>query len=338
MKTCFTILLMLCSAALFAQSAEKLYGNWIKVKTIYKDGGELNDYDLIKYNYTKFSFGKPDKCIIALSYDQWGEPVHFMLGYDELFIKNDNEFVLNQLRIEKFSADTLILVQQNNGSWDDPACIKFYYVPESAYQKANPLTADDIVSVKGNDTLYKASEKLYAGFNGEASFHMLEQSALGNLHGETPLKNHFLATFIINKDGTADSLKIVEGINPDFDKQYIKTFLKLKNHWVHATHNGKAVSVQMKDEFRYLSSAPDFFDRAKPGTLADEEMKIGNYDLAIINYTKAIKSSPYPGDYYYKRAFCYLATNNAADACTDLQKAKELGTYAANGLIKRFCH
>lgn len=338
MRSFFTILLMLCGVALFAQSNEKLYGKWVKVRTIYKDGSELYDSDLAKYDYTKFIFSKPNKCTIALRYDHWGAPVNFSVSTNILQIENDKGFIMNQLYVEKLSADTLVLIQQNNGTWDAPDCIKFYYVPESEFQKAGVLEVEDVVRAKGPDTLFNASERIYADFNGDMSFHYLEQNSLGDLHSESPIKTRFLATFIVNKDGVADSLKIIEGINPNYDRQYVKTFLKYKNRWSPAIRNGKPVSVQMKDEFRYLSSAPDFFDRAKPGTLADEEMKTGNYDLAIVNYTKAIKSSPYSGDYYYKRAFCYLAINNAADACTDLQKAKELGTYAANGLIKRFCH
>jgi tetratricopeptide (TPR) repeat protein len=337
MKPLFTLLLLLSGITLFAQSNEKIYGNWVKVRTIYKDGTELYDNDLSKYSYTKLVLAKPNKCTIVLKYDQWGGAVRFSVSADILQFETAKGFIMNQLRIEKLTADTMVLVQQNNDSWDDPACVKLYYVPEGAFQKAEKLTAEDVVRVRDKDTLFNASEKVYANFNSETSFHQLEQTSLGDLHSEAPIKTRFFATFIIDKNGVADSLKIIEGVNPDFDKQYIKTFSKYKTRWIAPIRNGKPVSVQMKDEFRFGTFAPDMLGQMSPGPNADAAMKRGDYDLAIINYTKALKFTSYVGEYYYKRAFCYLAKGNATDACTDLQKAKELGTYSANGLIKRFC-
>jgi tetratricopeptide (TPR) repeat protein len=244
-------------------------------------------------------------------------------------------FEMNEFFIEKLTSDELVLIQKSNSGFDSPDCLRYYYITENAYQRSIPLTANDIVSVRGKDTVYRASAKIYAAYKGEIGFHDLVAKAVEGLHDARPLNNHFLATFIVNKAGMADSLHIVEGINPEYDKQYIKTFNKLKNNWLPATYNGKIVDVQMSDETKFIASEkyPIFDKFSKLGNKAMDQQE---YAVAVFNFGKALNSYA-AGEIYYKRALCQSVLGNKDEACKDLQKAKDEGYSAAAGLMAKIC-
>lgn len=335
MKFYFTFLILFACLTSAAQLNTKLYGNWIKTKVTYKDGQELTDDNILKYDYLKYSFSKPNKASIALSFDSGNDNLTYEVSSDVLLIKNAMGFEMNEFFIEKLTNDELVLIQRSNTGFDSPDCLRYYYITENAYQRSIPLTANDIVSAKGKDTVYKASVKIYATYKGETRFHDIVSKAVAGLHDARPLNHHFLATFIVSKAGIADSLHIVEGINPQYDKLYIKTFNKLKNNWLPATYNGKAVDVQMFDETKFIASEKyPVFD--KFSKLGDEAMSKEEYDVAIFYFAKALDAYA-AGEVYYKRALCHSVLGNKDKACEDVQKAKDNGYSAAAGLMAKIC-
>jgi tetratricopeptide (TPR) repeat protein len=335
MKYCFISLLLLIALTSAAQSNTPFYGNWIKTRVTYRDGQELTDDNSLKYDYLRYSFEKPDKLWLAFAYHAKGSTFKYSFSGNTLQVENSAGFIMNHFWVEKITRDSLIMVQELNGGFDNPNCFRYYFVAEALYQKAIPLKPKDIVAVRAGDTIYRASPKIYAGFTGDKGFHDIVTEALSGLHDQAPLNNHFLATFIVNKMGEADSLHIVAGINPAYDKQFTKTFNKYKKSWIPAKYHGKAVSVQMTDETNYIPSEkfPVF---QKFLALGEKAMANGEYAIAVFNFGKALNAYP-SGDVYYKRALCESVLKNGEDACRDLQSAEDSGYSAATGLLAKIC-
>jgi tetratricopeptide (TPR) repeat protein len=330
MKFYSTLLMLLLCLTAMAQNNAMFYGSWVKAKVTYKDGRELTDDNILKYEYLKYDFTAPDKVYLAYKYDYKGSgPFNYSIKGNILQIG------ANHLLIEKITKDSIILLQEGNYGFDSPDCLRFYFTSESVYQKSIPLRAGDLISVHGTDTIYRASEKIHAGFTDNVGFRELVSNAVRGLQARTPINDHFLATFIINKQGEADSLHIIKGINADYDKQFIKVFNKAKKRWIPAIYNGKIVSIQMKQEV-YFTPYEKYFVYQRYLNLGIDAMYNGDYTLALFNFNKALKNYA-QGDLYYKIALCQIILGNVNEACNSMLKSEELDYTPATGLIKKYC-
>jgi hypothetical protein len=336
MKYLLTAIFSFFYFTLFAQiNTSRLYGSWVKCKATYKDGTFLPDDSPVKYTYIKYSFSKPNIFNISISYHDREKDLSFLIDNGDLTIKSPEGYVINSLRIESLG-DTLVLLQRGQNGFDDPTCIKYYFVPETVYQNAINLKADDIRSVIGGDTIYRESPKIYANYKGE-SFQQYIYSGISesiSMHNRTA---HFVASFIVSKTGAADSLKILESVDPDFDKRFIKVFNRAKKDWTPAVFNGKFVNVQMMIELKYSTSAtviPSYLSAEKANTAYNNK----NYDMAIYYYNKALDSDPSDKDNLFKRGMCLMFLGNMRGACDDWNKAKSLGSNAAiDAVVEKYC-
>jgi len=59
------------------------------------------------------------------------------------------------------------------------------------------------------------------------------------------------------------------------------------------------------------------------------------YDLAIQDYTKAIKIDPRDGDVYFNRGLAHLALEQKDLALSDFKKAFQLGQKQAEAYLKQ---
>jgi len=313
-----------------AQDNTKFYGNWVRTRVTYKDGRELTDDNTQKYEYLRYNFTAPDKAYLAYKYDYRGSgPYNYSINGKIL------QLGASHLLIEKITKDSIIMVQESNYGFDSPDCLRFYFTSEPVYQKAIPLRKDDLISVHGTDTIYRASEKIYAGFIDNSGFRTMVSDAVRGLQAQTPINDHFLATFIINKQGEADSLHIIKGINADYDKQFIRVFNKAKKRWIPAVYNGKVVSVQMKQEV-YFTPIEKYSVYQRYLNLGNDAMYKGDYTLALFNFNKALKNYA-QGDLYYKMALCQIMLGNINEACDSMLKSEALDYTAATGLMRKYC-
>jgi hypothetical protein len=330
MRLLLTLALVFTYLTSIAQTKNLLYGNWIKTRLTYQNGKELNDDDTRKFEYLKFSFTHDSKFSLAYNYDYRGDSFPFVLNGDTL------QYGANLVHIDKLTKDSLIFTQWINDKFDNPNCLKYYFAAELVYQKAISLTANDVVSVNQTDTLYRASEKIYAGFKDYEGFRQLASTALKDLQKQTPINTHFLAVYTINKAGEAENLKIMNGINPDFDKQFTRLFEKNKKNWTPAFYNGKAVKVQMKAEL-YFTDFSKYSVYQRYAQLGTDAMYKGDFNLALFNFDKALKNYA-EGDLYYKMALCQIMLGNIDEACSDMLKSEALDYTAATGLKRKYCH
>jgi tetratricopeptide (TPR) repeat protein len=338
MRQILILLLILSCSSLFAQTGKsQLMGSWIKSKVEYKDGEELPDGEALKYSYLRYHFEAPNKAYVALAYNDRGTAMTFHTNSNVLELKNSFGFVSNSFLVEKQSADELVLLQMAQGGFESPDCLRYYFVSEESFQKSIALKPSDILSINGTDTLYDSSPRVYARYKGDSSFHDYLTANIPAYKGVVASDNFFLATFIIRKSGEVDSLQVLEGISPTFDKQFVKAFNKAKGKWQPATIGGRSVDVRMQEQFRFVSS-DNFLPSYDYSNKGKEAMRAKEYLKAIHYFDRGLEKLPTNSDMLYQRAVCKLQLGNRIAACEDLQKVKALGKKTADVLIEKTCN
>lgn len=331
---CFLLLIINVKAQV---SSSSLQGSWIKTNVTFKNGAAVPDYEIVKSGYLRYTFKKPELISMCISYQSEETQMNFALTENVLDIKNPNGYITNGFLVEKATADELVLLQNEQGRFESPSCLRFYFIPEVKYQKSIPLSVNDIMSIKDNDTVFKVSEKIYPRYNGSVGLHDYLRSNIPEYENVSSTNAHLVATFIVNKNGVADSLHILQSINPSFDKQFVKAFNKVKKNWQPALHNNKPVAVQMTEEFRFVSSAtllPSYDYNNK----AMNAFNKGQFDQALYYYDMALKSLPNDVENLYQRAVCKIALGNKTSACEDLKLVKKSGSTLADLLIEKNCN
>jgi tetratricopeptide (TPR) repeat protein len=321
----------------FAQiNPKNIYGTWVTSHITYRDGSELSDDNSLKYIYVKYTFSNAGKVNIATIYFEQGPDRLYEIDHDILSIKSSAGGLMNSYQIESLK-DTLILLQQGANGFDDPEALKFYFVPEAIYQKSLPLKADDIFTVKDRDTIYRQSRKIYASYKGEG-FQSYIYTGIKDHISMDGRAGHLAATFIVSKTGVADSVRILEGINDEFNSRFIKVFTKAKKDWKPALLNGKPVPVRMQIDLRYSTSAtviPSYMAERK----AREAFYNKDYEIAIYYYDRALSTTPTDKESLYQRGMCKMLLGNKTAACEDWNKAKALGSSTTiDAMIEKYCH
>lgn len=337
MRLTITVFFILLSPLIYGQlSNQSLRGNWIKTSVTYKNGQQLSDEQTIKSEYIKYIFSNPNGLSISFAFKYKGTRMTYDLTGNLLEIKNSYGYLTNSFLVEKVNDRELVLLQKGQESFDEPNCLRYSFIREATYQQASTLTSNDVVSVKEKDTLFKASAKMYAVYKGDDDFHDYLKANIAEYDNVQSTNSHFFATFIVNELGVADSVHILESINPSFDRQFLKAFSKAKKDWQPAYHNGKKIAVQMTEEFKFFSAA-NFMPSYDYSRKGDDAMKQGHFDEAIYYYDQALEKYPENLDNLYHRAVCKLSLGNKTGACEDLNKIKQLGSSIADALIEKNC-
>ncbi|WP_316823083.1 energy transducer TonB [Pedobacter gandavensis] len=341
MKTRTKLILHLISSIILTlsvftvQAQTKLYGSYVATKISYLSDDELPEDNILKYTYTKYTFSNSDRISSSGVYSEIGTNFLFAIEGNRLIIKSEAGAVINTMKIMESTANKLVLVSSaSNGSLEDPWAIKYTLYNEQFLQSKLPLTPDDIFSIKGTDTLYKSGQKIYAQFQGP-SFQQYMYEQLGKK--KMNIRNgQLLSTFIIDKNGHPDSLRIIQGINPKFDAEYIKAFNSSKNKWQPAKLNNENVKVLMSQELKYLSTEegiPTYFLSQK----ANKAYKDKDYELALYYYDKALELKNDDIVNLYRRGICRQVLGNLKGACADWIKIQALGNPTANELLLKYC-
>jgi len=338
MKYWYILLFVLLNSALSAQSNKNnIYKTWVSTKVTYKDGRSLPDEHILKYVYIKYQFYRSGVLNTSLAYYEQGTESSFEINDGYLYTKLPQGGIMNTYRIESLK-DTLILTQRGPNGFDDPDNLKFYFVPEPIYQNSLTLHSDDIFSIRLQDTIYKQSRKIYAKYKGQ-SFQKYIYEGIRDQISMDGRAGHLVATFIVSKTGIADSVKILEGIDDEFNKRFIKVFNRSRKDWKSATLNEKLVSVQMTVELLYSTSAatiPSYFATQK----ANEAYGNKDYEVAIYYYDKALQAKPTDKENLYRRGMCKFQLGNKDAACEDWNKAKAIGlgnNIAIDAMIEKYC-
>lgn len=336
MKLSLTLFFILLSLSLSAQiNPENILGSWVKTKVTHQDGSEVPDNIDVKYYYLKYTFSRGHKLNIAFSYDGYGNAITFSIENDQLLIHSTSS-IDNYLKIEKLTSNELVLTQEDEHGLKDPKGLKYFFAPEPIVQKNIVLTPADILHATAGDTVYKRNSKIYPIYKGKQNFDNYLVSAIGEDLSMSGRNGHILASFIVSKLGVADSLKILEGISPDYDKLFAKIFNKEKKNWKPAMLNGKPVSVQRTAYISYVAMS-EIQSSDEYSEQANEAYQKSDYKQALYFYDRALEIMPRNIINLYKRAICNINLGKHADACIDLQKLKALGNCNADELIAKYC-
>lgn len=189
--------------------------------------------------------------------------------------------------------------------------------------------------IPSTDTIFNSGQKIYSLFKGpDFSEHIGYELYKANVSVKT---GSLRATFIVDANGRADSLKIIEGINPTYDKAYTKIFYAARNNWKPAMRNGKPVRVLMYQEKKYFTSdevIPSFFNSQK----ANKAYLAEDYEKALYYYDLALETRPEETTDLYRRGICKQILGNISGACSDWKKVKDLKSDVADSLIAKYCN
>jgi hypothetical protein len=308
MKTiCIIALTFLMSGACAQNFSKSIFNTWVVAQVTYANGSALPDVHPLKYLYIKYKFSQSDRLNIGTAYFENGADQLFELNGNLLTIKSAEGGYMNSYRVESLK-DTLVLLQAEANGFDDANALKFYFIPETKFQNSLPLSSDDIVSIKGQDTIYKQSRKIYASYKGP-SFQRAIYEGIRTRASMDGRAGNLIATFVVSKTGLPDSVRILEGIDAKFDNLFIKAFNQQRKNWKPAMLLGKPVSVQMTLNLGYSTSTT-----AIPAMLAtqkaNEAYNANDYELAMYYYDKALANAPNDKDNLYKRGLCKLMLGN----------------------------
>jgi len=238
MKIIISIILALTFKCLSVQGQinnSKIIGSWIMINRVYNSGEILPVKLAMAQTYFRFEFKVNGKAFKAFSPLDNGFIFDFTLSGNNLKIGFIN-YQLNYL-----SSDTLILTEEGPNGFDSTA-IKYYFIPERIFQQKIPVTHDMII-FSGKDSIYIENEKFRASFNKDQTFsNFLGSQITYNLNAISK-EYLFMATFIINSDGSIDSIKIHKSVAGKFDNQFINAVIKSSEYWVPAKNKDKNVSV-----------------------------------------------------------------------------------------------
>ena len=330
--TCF--LLFLCNTSFSQIKANDLYGSWVATKITYLTGEQLPDDNILKYTYLKYTFAAPESMYISNVYYDLGTLMLFNLKQNLIEIRINGGSVVNTVKVLTLEKDKLVIVQDSGMGLEDHTAISYTFFREKAVQNAMRLNPDDIYSVNGSDTTYKSGQKIYAKFNGP-SFHDYISDEL-HKKGITVRSGLLLASFIVNNKGLADSLKILNSINPKYDKAFTQVFSSVRTKWKPAELNNTPVGVMMYEKMQYFTSdevLPSYFNSKAANAAYNEK----NFELALYYYDIALESKPDEVENLYHRGICKQNLGNMIGACADWKKVRELGSKIADELLAKNC-
>lgn len=332
---CSSIFLTFALYALSSHAQIKLNGSYVGTKVTYLTDDELPDDNILKYTYIKYTFSNSNQISTTGAYYERGTPYSFVISGNQLIIKSDAGGIMNTMKIMESTEDKLVLISAApNGSLEDPWAIKYTLYNEQFIQKKLPLSPNDIFSIKGTDTIYKSGQKIYAQFQ-EPSFQSYIYGQLSKKKKNVK-SGQLLSTFIIDANGHPDSLRIIQGINPKFDAEYVKAFNSAKNMWQPAQYNGKPVKVLMNQKLQYLTSEqtlPSYFSSQKANTAYNNQ----DYELALFYYDQALEARADEVENLYHRGICKKALGNLKGACADWTQVQLLGYKTADELLLKYC-
>jgi tetratricopeptide (TPR) repeat protein len=316
--------------------AQEIYGDWIKTNVTYLNNTELPDNNDLKYHFLRYSFEKPNRFFMSIKFDDKGTALSFERNSNLLHIKNPYGFVINSFQVEKMSTNELVLVQKGENGFNEEYCLKYHFVNEQVYQNQLPLTSSDVLYVNGNDTVYRASEKIHPKFLGNKSFFDFCFEKIPESSTVMATNNLFVATFVVTKEGALGDIQILENINKRFEKQFLNALNKSKSLWIPAEINGEKVDVQMSIEFKFISSNKflPMYDFSKKGKTA-----LDNNDFlkALRYFELALEITPDDTEIIYQKAICEMNLGNIGAACESLEKVKASRKMNVDELIMKNC-
>lgn len=336
LKIYLCLFLLISYSLVWGQASNnQIMRHWVKTKVTYRTGEELDSTKRIKNSYLRYSFEKPNKLFVSTFFSSKGVAMTFKINNNVLKTSNSFGVVINDFLIEKIDEKELIILQKENNSFEDDFCLRYHFIDEEIYQNTIILKPEDIISIYDKDTLFNSSSRIYAKYGNDVSLDEYLRENIPKYHQMQRTKNHFLASFIIDKNGKLDSIQILEGIDKDFDSQFLKAIRKDKHQWIPAKYKGQNIDVLMYESFTFILGDDELLlDYSREGAKA---MEAKEYRTALYYFNQSLWQKPNEIAILYQRAICNLNLGNKLSACKDLQKIKLLNGLDVTQLIEKNC-
>ncbi|MEJ7559440.1 MAG: tetratricopeptide repeat protein [Pedobacter sp.] len=338
--TKYKFALLLCFLTLYKTTSaqvkpSEIFGSWVISSVTFKDGAALPDENLLKYTFVKYTFDEANVMYSTTKAQNRGALTYYQIKKDQLIINNALGEISNNFLISKRGTDTLKILRKGNKGFADPDALMYTFVRENLFQQSHLKNLGTDFTVNGTDTVYNQSSAVYAKFYLPAGFETYAMDELKDKVGEqgTAL---FRMSFIVDKNGVADSIKIIRGIWQAHDDMYLKIFKKVKNRWKPAVLNGKNVAVRMFAEAKYVASA-----MIQPSNVYTSQGDVfynnGKFNTAVQYYDAALKNYPDSESTLYKRGICRLRLDDVPGALADFKAVKEMrGNLQIDTLIAQY--
>ena len=213
----------------FAQGKKNIMRSWIKREAFDLAKNEPVDDTL----YTRYSFSK--NALYISFYPGWNDyRQDWSLSGDRLTIGYDTYI------IESLTDSTLTISLQG---------FRRIVFDEESYlnRKEKPV----VVGQLGGEPVYEATRYITPRYENEDFQKTIKQNLVGyNIKRAIT----FNASSIVKKDGTVDSVHVINGITYGFDEEVCKQLRQTSKKWKAAVYNGQPVQARMVYTIKYLDS------------------------------------------------------------------------------------
>jgi tetratricopeptide (TPR) repeat protein len=134
------------------------------------------------------------------------------------------------------------------------------------------------------------------------------------------VQEQVILSFIINKSGELDSVKLIKNPNKQFAIEALSSLDKSSGQWIPSKSNGQPVDKKFIAVFNFTTTK-SFFDYKNK---ALKLQKKGDNEKALETIDKAIKIDGYDTELYQIRSMIYKNLNKTDLANNDIEKLKEL--------------
>lgn len=236
LKILFLFVLMLLNTLDSSSQNKKLIqGAWVRYDTE-NLSGKVTGPDTL---YTRYCF---DKSSLYVS---------FYPGWDDYKLnwtlkENDLTIGFDTYKIEALTDSTLTIALEGFRR------VKFWAENYLCQQEKYLILLDSF----NNAPVYKANNYITPRYANHVSF----QHAIGKALEQENIKRaaYFMATFIVTDKGKIENVRVVNGINSEFDTDVVNFIKKTSGNWIPANFKGVPIQTQTFYEIKYLRSLTVF--------------------------------------------------------------------------------
>lgn len=351
MKLSLFIFITFCNIQfLFGQEIDKINGTWIQYNIEKRVNNQYNSNQVFNNSiFTKYCFSNLNLSIQCFTETLTNE-TSFDIKKNILHLQKPGAYY----QIEVLNDSLLIIKDFPNPFVSDDKINRYYFMRESKYYEY--IIKNNKVKING-DTLILANKFLSPNID-------FVNSISNNLNDEFPyhdVDGIAIGYFIISPQSNIINAQITRRINlkENYEKRIIKVINKTSGKW-NMPKLGKDYNYKIDFSAQFTTAnfwAPKVYYFSKDTTLfslkgnnhidkvvSDRFFNKGlssaekhKYDIAVVQFSNAIKFDSTSWDAYFNRAYCNYQIQKVKDACLDWLYLKNTGQKKAEELFIDNC-
>ena len=222
-------------------------------------------------------------------------------------------------------------------------CLVIFILTISSLQAQNPFAADSLPAVPGK--IYRVVQKWPEYDGGEAGMLKFVQT---NTHypddaREIGIQGRVIVGFIVNADGSLDSVRALMGVWPSMDAEAVRVVKMTEGNWKPGMQMGEPVRVRFVMPIMMKLSADELTPLVNPDMKDNNERKAnqayknGNYDKALKLYQSVCNLDTANNFAAQNLGLCLYRTGDKGGACAQWKKLKDKKFDPVNILVTKYC-